>query len=243
MSLWGRMRGFLLSDEELGKKDDDHKTSSKPGSIRVPTTWQAARTPRRRSLKRIALFIGVAFLIYLFIHNIPNQGPRMTRPNYTTTGGGYYPSQSHERGSRPKSPGQGSHFPERTYNGAPKFLELAKSLQAISATRGGMLVNRNILFAASSLKSAATLLPLACQMGVESKNYVHFALMSRSDIGMEALQELNGIDASCKIIFHGTNFPARYGRCFPWYKVSSYVPNGILIVSRCPARKCYHLDR
>ncbi|KAF7521932.1 hypothetical protein G7054_g12281 [Neopestalotiopsis clavispora] len=65
-----------------------------------------------------------------------------------------------------------------------------------------MLVNRNILFAASSLKSAATLLPVACQMGQESRNYVHFALISRSDIDMEELQKINGIDEGCQIIFH-----------------------------------------
>lgn len=64
-------------------------------------------------------------------------------------------------------------------------------------------MNKNVLFTASSLKSAAALLPVACQMGSELRNYVHFALMSRSTIDIEELRALNGVDESCHVIFHG----------------------------------------
>lgn len=65
-------------------------------------------------------------------------------------------------------------------------------------------MNKNVLFAASSLKSAAALLPIACQMGTELRSYVHFALMSRSEIGLNELRAVNGVDDSCHIIFHGS---------------------------------------
>ncbi|CAK7212110.1 hypothetical protein SEUCBS140593_001402 [Sporothrix eucalyptigena] len=89
-----------------------------------------------------------------------------------------------------------------TYNGQLRFLELAATLRSISNTHGGYILNKNVLFAAGSLKSIATLLPLACQMGAELRSYVHFAIMSKSEISLADLQQLNGIDASCNIFFH-----------------------------------------
>jgi hypothetical protein len=67
-------------------------------------------------------------------------------------------------------------------------------------------VNKNVLFAAASLKSAALLLPLACDMGNELRNYVHFALFGGSEITVENLRSINGLDTSCQVIFHGTAF-------------------------------------
>ncbi len=61
----------------------------------------------------------------------------------------------------------------------------------------------NKLFAAASLKSAATLLPIACEMGIRERNYVHFAFMGRDEILMDALEAVNGIGPECKIMFHG----------------------------------------
>ncbi|KAI0152426.1 hypothetical protein F4776DRAFT_659353 [Hypoxylon sp. NC0597] len=202
------MRGFFLSDEELGKKDDDHKPSKSSGALRQPN-WHPARGPPRRSLKRIALVLVVATVVYLFIKNIPVLGPdaRMRRPSYAYPPGHApnvpkRPTYERPQPVQPKPNNRPSTTPERTFNGPVRFLELAPTLQAISGTRGSMLINRNVLFASSSLKSAATLLPIACQMGSELKSYVHFALMSRSDIEIRELRKVNGIDDSCQIIFH-----------------------------------------
>ncbi|KAI0132499.1 hypothetical protein BJ170DRAFT_250660 [Xylariales sp. AK1849] len=200
MSSWGKAQGFFLSDEEMGKKDDDHKPSVRNGGLRAPN-WQHARGPQRRSLKRIAVVLLVAALVYLFVHNIPTDlGPRRTgRPQYGARNS--FPAS--ESTSQLETYSDNTAQPqERTYNGPPKFLKLAASLHQISGTRGSLSENNNILFAASSLKSAAVLLPIACQMGRELRTYVHFALMSRSDISMEELQRLNGVDKSCEIIFH-----------------------------------------
>lgn len=93
----------------------------------------------------------------------------------------------------------------RTYNGPLKLPNLGPSLQAIMTdTSGRLQKNRNILFAAASLRSAALLLPMACQMATERQNYVHFALMSRNDMPMKELLAINGIDKECPLIVHGT---------------------------------------
>ncbi|OTB19995.1 hypothetical protein K445DRAFT_8000 [Daldinia sp. EC12] len=204
------MRGFFLSEEELGKKDDDHKSFKNGTGLRQPN-WHPARVPPRRSLKRIAIALVVAAIIYLFVRNIPVLGPnvQMRRPSYTNpdldaTRDTTAPKSPYERPkpppSRPRTRPQNA--PERNFNGPVRFLELGQTLQAIGGTRGTMMINRNILFATSSLKSAATLLPIACQMGIELQNYVHFALMGRSEITLRDLRKINGIDESCHIIFH-----------------------------------------
>ncbi|KAJ3552848.1 hypothetical protein NPX13_g11020 [Xylaria arbuscula] len=190
---WMKMRSFFMSDEELGKKDDDHKLVNSVRQRRS-SSWQPARGPPRRSIKRIALVFVVAIVVYLFVHNIPILGPddRMRRPDY-----------AHFPGRPPSSPGLPStdnamHPPdpdaqaqlqmlaprttERNFNGPFKFLNLAISLQAIANTRGSQPENKNVLFAAASLKSVATLLPMACQMGLGMKSYVHFALLGGSSI-------------------------------------------------------------
>ncbi|KAK4193760.1 hypothetical protein QBC35DRAFT_371239 [Podospora australis] len=104
----------------------------------------------------------------------------------------------------------------RTFDGPILFRKLAATLQAISDTQGYQAVNKNVLFAAASLKSASVLLPMACEMGAELRSYVHFALLGGSEIGMEELRAVNGIDESCQVIFHdgrpdyaGTSTPAR----------------------------------
>ncbi|KAI1503865.1 hypothetical protein F5X99DRAFT_373675 [Biscogniauxia marginata] len=196
------MRRFFLNDEELGKKDDDHP-SFKNG-LRPPN-WHPARVPPRRSLKRLGLALLAIVGIFLFFKNIPILGPdvRMRRPHYA------YPETPanvpHRRpsfGDPRTAPNTQVSSVERTFNGPVKFPELAPTLHAITGTRGSMVINRNVLFAASSLKSAATLLPIACQMAMELKSYVHFALMSRSDIKLSELRSINGIGDSCQIIFH-----------------------------------------
>ncbi|UKZ47342.1 hypothetical protein TrVGV298_001560 [Trichoderma virens] len=91
----------------------------------------------------------------------------------------------------------------KTYNGPLKLPNLGPSLQAvITDTSGRLPKNRNVLFAAANLQSAALLLPMACQMATERQNYVHFALMSRSDVPMKELLAINGIDKGCPLIVH-----------------------------------------
>ncbi|POS81412.1 hypothetical protein DHEL01_v200199 [Diaporthe helianthi] len=202
-------------DPELGshKRDDDfhvkhprNRNSSSAGG------WKSApRVAPRKTLKRLGLLVLIAAAAYLFIHNIPTDvGPRRTgRPTYPEARAP--PGAAPNAAPKPQTPeasrnvdddGGESGPPSRDYEGPIRFMDLAETLHAITGTHGGSTLNKNVLFAASSLRSAGLLLPLACKMGRELRSYVHFALLSRNDIKIEELRAVNGIDRSCEIIFH-----------------------------------------
>ncbi|KAG6009595.1 hypothetical protein E4U21_001962 [Claviceps maximensis] len=88
------------------------------------------------------------------------------------------------------------------YDGPVHLPALSSTLRAISVTGGSLRKNRNVLFAAASLKSVSTLLPMACEMAMELHNYVHFAFMGVADISMTELLEINGIDKACHLVTH-----------------------------------------
>jgi len=210
----GTSSSLFLSNEELGKKDDDHKPTKLP-PMRAPQ-WNAARVPPRKALKRLLIALAVGACIYLFIKNIPTDVPIRDRRRPVYKSGGLENDLPDPKPMPRLKPVQPLEPPKKTvgkaaqetttdssYNGPVIFPRLAVSLQAIYSTRGAYPKNKNVLFAASSLKSAATLLPIACQMGAELRSYVHFALMSRSEITVDELLSVNGVDDSCQIIFHG----------------------------------------
>ena len=92
---------------------------------------------------------------------------------------------------------------EHYYDGDIMFYMLPKSLNGIARTYGHRPSNQNVLFAASSLKSVAVLIPLACDMAKHVKNYVHLTVMGRSDLSIQEILEINGVDkAQCKIFWH-----------------------------------------
>jgi hypothetical protein len=210
------MGAMFLGRDELAKKDDDLKPT-KLASIRP--RW----APRSKTLKRLAAALALAVLVYLFISNLPTDVPIRDRrhPVYrpepeagTNTLRAPGPMPKLKKDPKPKRPlspppapggppAQDSAAPPANYNGPIKFQKLLPSLQAIYSTDGSSAVNKNVLFAAASLKSAALLLPLACQMGDELRNYVHFALLGGSEIDMGQLRAVNGIGESCQVIFHG----------------------------------------
>lgn len=206
-------------DEGLVKKDDDRRPGRVPPN-RVP--WSAAtRAPPRKTLKRLAIVFGLGIFLYLFVHNLPTDVPIRDRrhPTYRPPLESYPADETakpvqmpklkpHRKPDRPKESKPDSTTAvapaiKADYDGPIMFRKLAHTLQAISSTHGSSLSNKNVLFAAASLKSASLLLPLACDMGIESRSYVHFALMGGSDIDIKALRSVNGIDDSCQIIFHG----------------------------------------
>ncbi|TLS29023.1 hypothetical protein PpBr36_01757 [Pyricularia pennisetigena] len=215
-----KVPNLFLSDEEMGKKDDDHRTARKRlGAARAPSSQRVLLQPRR-ALKRLALLVLAVFLVYQFVVNIPTDVPirDRRRPNY------WNPDAGPRNDARKRPPPAVAPGPRGTPGMAPaqpaqpaaqeaqqadvlsdhdiKFPSLGASLYAIAETGGFYKANKNVLFAASSLKSVANLLPFACQMGQELRNYVHFVLMSRSGIDLSQLKAINGIDKSCRIIFH-----------------------------------------
>lgn len=207
------MGSAFLGNEDLGKKNDDHKPT-KVSSIRPP--WSGATRPSpRKTLKRLAIVLALGIFVYLFVKNLPTDVPirDRRRPVYEPQP---VPDQLPPPGPMPKlkpdrrpigPPETPSSEPSLTsvknYNGPIKFLKLASTLRAISTTGGSSHSNRNVLFAAASLKSVGLLLPMACKMGEELRNYVHFALMGGTEIEMEKLRIVNMIDDSCQVVFHG----------------------------------------
>lgn len=213
--LWG-------NDEELAKKDDD---LTDPRILRQGHhQWQSAgRIPRRTTIARFAAYALVAFLLIvgltkLFSSQSSSAPDRSLTDRYSSSD-----IPSHDAPKRPQVPddrsggsdnkGGGPLEPAKTYSGPLKLPQLGQSLHAIGGTGGKQPKNRNVLFAAASLKSAATLLPFACQMAFEHMNYVHFTLMGRSEISLLDLLKINGIDNSCPLIIHGRVADSPPGFC------------------------------
>lgn len=197
-------------DEELGKRDDDHKPRSK---TRGGVLWKQLRLPARRNMKRVLGIIVVLVVLYYFFMYISNdvENPEASYILPSSDGTvGMWTKSNTETNHKPVSqspvnqyhddPGSTSH---QTFNGPIKFLELASSLHALSFTNGASSVNRNVMFVASSVKSASILLPLACEMSRWQRNYVHFAFMGRDEIPLVRLKEVNGITDGCEILYHG----------------------------------------
>lgn len=190
-------------DPELGvtKKDDDLHVRGGGGRT---GSWRAKggpRIPPRKTFKRLGLVLLLGLVVYVFVHNIPTDlGPRDHRhPAYV------YTDTKAPPGGAPLPNG----FPSRSaseareYDGPIRFLELAESLHAIGEIQGPAQSNKNVLFMASTIKSANKLLPIACQMGRELRSYVHFALVSRNEIPIKTLRDMNGIGVDCNLMFHG----------------------------------------
>ncbi len=205
MSLFGRV---FADDEELGKKDDDRKPrrtnlNLPPWSTRKPAPW------RRR---RILYGFIACLALYLFFRNIPtpDHPPVSLRPHYTTTSPRGARQRQQDSKPVPETPTQKPPRPDKPseaekhyYDGPIRFYSLAASLYPISRLRGHLESNKNVLFAASNLRSASELIPIACEMASWDKNDVHFVLMGRDDLELEEITLLNGVDQDCKVNWHG----------------------------------------
>jgi hypothetical protein len=192
-------------DEELGKKDDDHKY--KPARQSNWFIWNHTFRWRRR---RILLAIAGLFLLYYCFHNTSDDYEAPVEARYR---GRPITSTYHKPGANddePTGPPPGMQKPRRgdaiphTYDGQIRFFRLASTLRSsASATGGYEKKNRNILFAMSNLKSVATLLPMVCEMSQWNRNHVHAAFLGREDIPLEDLLEINGIDkVKCPAEWH-----------------------------------------
>ncbi|KAF2845483.1 hypothetical protein T440DRAFT_472614 [Plenodomus tracheiphilus IPT5] len=201
---------LLPGDEELGKKDDDHRFV--PARRSAWSGWNHTfRWRRRRNL-----LLLIALLVVWSLHRsmggvwAPSEVGGSTSP----PGRPHNPSTTYDKptydNDEPTGAPPGIAKPHRgetashTYNGQVRFFRLARTLRpAASRSRGYEKENRNILFAVSSLQSAATLLPMICEMSKWSRNHVHAAFMGRADIGLEDLLEINGIEKEkCSAVWH-----------------------------------------
>lgn len=203
----GSMLGktLLAGDEELGKKDDDHRYA--PARRPHRPLWNHTLRWRRKRL--LVAIVGLA-IVFMFLWttrvDIDDPDDRQRYP----LGRPVIPAAYDKYEDEPAGPPPGIQRPTRgnpplhTYDGSINFFRLAKTLRRqASQTSGYDKRNRNVLFAASSVASAARLLPLICGMASVSRNYVHAAFMGRDDIPLEDLLEINGIDRDkCPAIWH-----------------------------------------
>lgn len=116
----------IFRDEELGKKDDDHKPRPKS---QIGEFWQRRRVPHRRSWKKVVIGIIVLIGLYYFYKNMPTdlRNPR-PRPRYLH-GSEIGNSATQEK---PPSASDGGEPDEEghSFNGRIKFYQLAPSLRA-----------------------------------------------------------------------------------------------------------------
>ncbi|GAB1735801.1 hypothetical protein NU219Hw_g5145t2 [Hortaea werneckii] len=196
-------------DEELGKRDDDFrpKRSSAANSLMQPWQWRK---------RRLFLVVAVALFVYVFVKNIPTDlGPADERLGYPMRRPGQVPRSKPQQGTLPGYPktepvGAPRRLPQKDeeadmhyYDGPIRYHRLALSLRDIKRTKGSALDNRNVLFSVSSLKSAANLMPMACEMARWDRNYVHFALHGRDSLPLQDILEINGVSKEdCPVSFH-----------------------------------------
>lgn len=194
----------LSKDEELGKRDDDFRPK------RSPSFHNGFNVLRWRKRRLFSLIAGIA-LVYLFFANPPADlrrvdgrqygqpaaaAPYVAPPRYST---------SEPTGAPPRTPldPDDDESDKQYYDGPIKYYRLASSLHAIGRSMGQRNNNRNVLFAASSLKSVANLIPMACDMARWNRNYVHLALFGRDPLSMEQVLEINGVSSDdCPVLFH-----------------------------------------
>lgn len=198
---------FFAGDKEHGKKDDDHR----PGvGAALPSSAWTPRLPMPAFRRRRYFYaLLVVFFIYLFIVNIPSDlGPNSQRGDIrvphrrpsSQTLASALPSGA------PPHPDKPSEVDKYYFSGPIKFYKLAMSLHSVAGLAGHNGANKNVLFAASSLRSASQILPLACEMATWKRNDVHIALMGRDDLEVAEIMKLNGLDNECDIHWHGKFF-------------------------------------
>ena len=193
---------IFTGDEELGKKDDDHRPKTNNASH--PSLWSTRKSSPAFRKRRLFYAICAILFLYLFVKNIPDDlgpsrdfDPRLNQGAKLPEGTGNPPAR------KPKRPATPSEAEEHYHDGPIKFYKLASSLHAVARLGGHQEVNKNILFAASNLKSASEIIPLACEMARWERNDVHFAIMGRDDMELQEIKTLNGAVDDCNVHWHG----------------------------------------
>lgn len=198
----------LQADEELGKKDDDHRLPE-PGRFRP---IQSSAIPRPR---RIVILIVVCVIVYQFFKHMPT--------DLTPAAERYNPTATKLRPPRPASPGGSFQSPavpinekgklfgskiletldqEEPLGDKIKFDNLAQSLPSQKYPKDQ--ASNAVLFAGSSLRSISDLLPLACEMARTKLNGVHLVLLGKDEVSIEGIKQVNGIsDQECPMTWHG----------------------------------------
>ena len=199
-------------DKELGKKDDDHRPRNNASLL--PGSWTARRQVSGVRRRKVIYAVLGLLAISLFVRNIPSDlGSNRLKGDSRVvrhTGSLAAPAQQDAPSGKPPRPSVASGEDEHYFEGPVKFYNLAASLHAVAALAGHYGHNKNILFAASSLKSASEVLPVACEMASLKRNDVHFAFMGREDLEIHEIRDINGINEDeCNVHWHGKTIRSR----------------------------------
>ena len=202
----GTPRPSVSGDEELGKKFDDHRPSDGGGRTSASLPWRA---PIRFRKGRIIFAVFICLALYSFFKYLPadfkpTAGPRTPARGQSAAGLATAPT-----GKPPRDHMQQDEAGKHYFNGPIKFYKLAYSLQSIVHTKGFYPSNQNVVFAASSLKSASVMIPMACEMARWRRNNVHIVLLGRDDVSIHGIKEVNAVTADCDVYWHGTASFAR----------------------------------
>lgn len=224
-------RANIPKDEELGKRDDDFRPA-RSSSSSASSIWRLLASGRKRRLVYVVAALLFVYVFVKNIPtdlgpvrdrvdvrltpgwtgqtaaDTQQEAPTIPGADEGDTGldeviKAALPTSPHEPSGPPPRAQGVTQNERRYYNGPLKFYRLSPSLKTITKTMGFRSTNRHILFAAASLKSAANLMPMACDMAKRDRNYVHMAILGRDSLPMNEILEINGVTTEdCAINFH-----------------------------------------
>ncbi|KAJ5226986.1 uncharacterized protein N7469_006992 [Penicillium citrinum] len=199
----------LHADEELGKKDDDHRYAA-AGRFK-PFQHSAIHRPRR-----IFFLIVFFVLVYQFFKHMPTDlTPAVERynptianprpPNVETARAPpqlTVPDQAHDALKQsPEQPDSQLHGNQQSYDGKIRFQDLAQSLPSQKHPKNQ--ASNAVVFAGSDLHCISSLIPLACRMASQRLNQVHLVLLGKDEVSIEGIKQVNGVkDSECSMIWH-----------------------------------------
>ncbi|KAK5117388.1 hypothetical protein LTR62_006006 [Meristemomyces frigidus] len=197
-----------IKDEELGKRDDGFKPKNMPtaNSLTLPWRWR-----KRRVFTVLAALILLYLAVTNFVGSLASMRNRLGAPIGSPAWSASQATGNNaaRRNVEPKGAPPGPRVAvddeesEHYFDGPIRFYRLAASLHGIARTMGSRPQNRNVLYAASSLRSAANLIPMACEMAKWDRNHVHMAFLGRDSVSLETILEVNGVDGkNCAVFFH-----------------------------------------
>ena len=207
---------WLSPHDEVRSKRSDDWAQAKQSNRNTWPWWRGWFRIRRR---RTVWVLLAMFIFYTLYHQLrsnigisnsnygtpygPESGPMSAK---TPTQWVQYESPD---GETPLSSGpipkDGLETTKHTYDGIAKLYRLAPTLTNLLRMRTTSQQNRHVLFMASNMKSAAVLIPMACEMARWQRSNVHFAVVGRNDLSMSDLLKVNGIGEECEVSWHGLN--------------------------------------
>lgn len=190
---------LFLSDEELGKKYDDHNHRDSIYGLSLGSFWR--RLPRRR---RIALVFFVAFVVFIFCKHIPTRVGDVSQRSQLLDDPWLRPSGETNVESEPAEiDSTQDENGIKYYRGPIDFESLFESLYSTRSLNYDA-DQESVIFATGQLKSLGDMLPVACDMAARKRSTVHLAIMGRDEIPLADIQRANGFrEEDCPVTWHG----------------------------------------